>query len=342
MTIDRALCSSAWPNTRTLAEKIGVTRRTIRRDIDYLRDQLNAPIEFDGVRNGYYYTEPTFRLPFPQLTQGEMLALYLSERMMRQFRGTPFERDLRQAIAKLSELLPDGVSVGLEATADFLSVLPAVQAEYDLEMFSAVMRAVVGRRRLKMVYWTASRNLTTSRLFDPYELSLVDDGWYAFGYCHRATEIRMFAVQRVRSVSETGETFDRPAGFRAEDYMKGSFRGMRGEGSYDVVLRFGSRAAGWIREKQWHPSQTREEQPDGTLIVRFHVSELLNVRRWAMYWGADCEVMAPPELRELIMHEVRQIVRRDEARGLGKGTTGTESKIGRKAAKREPGPGLHG
>ena len=46
------------------------TARTIRRDIDYMRDQLHAPIEFDSVQNGYYYTEPTFRLPFPQLTQG--------------------------------------------------------------------------------------------------------------------------------------------------------------------------------------------------------------------------------------------------------------------------------
>ena len=167
MTIDKALRASAWPNTRTLAHQIGVNRRTIRRDIDYLRYQLNAPIEFDGVRNGYHYTEDTFRSPFPQLTQTEMLALYLSERMMRQFRRTPFERDLRHAIKKLSELLPDGVSVRLDEITDFLSVLPAVQTEYDPELFCAVLRAVNGRRRLKMVYWTASRNETTRRLFDP-------------------------------------------------------------------------------------------------------------------------------------------------------------------------------
>jgi hypothetical protein len=172
-----------------------MTRRTIRRDIDYLRDQLNVPIEFDSVRNGYHDTEPTYRLPFPQLTQGEMLSLYLSERMMRQFRGTPFERDLRQTISKLSELLPDGVSVRLDAIADFLSVLPAVQADYDPELGCAVLRAAVGRRRLKMVYWT-----------------------------------------------ETGERFDRPADFRAADYMKGSFRAMRGDDDHVVVVRFGSDA----------------------------------------------------------------------------------------------------
>jgi hypothetical protein len=61
MAIDKALRASAWPNTRTLSDQIGVNRRTILRDIDYLRFQLNAPIAWDGVRNGYCYTEPTFR-----------------------------------------------------------------------------------------------------------------------------------------------------------------------------------------------------------------------------------------------------------------------------------------
>lgn len=298
------------PNTRTLAERIGVTRRTIRRDIDYFRDQLNAPIKFDAVRNGYYYTEPTFRLPFLQLSQGEMLALFLSEQMMRQFRGTPFEADLRHAIAKLGTMLPDEVTVRLDAINDLLSVLPTVHAEYDPESFCGVLRAVVGRRQLKMVYWTASRNETTSRFFDPYELSLVEDGWYVFGYCHRAATVRMFAVQRVRSLCETGESFDRPAGFRAADFMKGSFRALRGDGDHDVVLRFGPQAAGWIREKTWHASQVLEEQSDGSVIVRFHVNELRTVRRWVMYWGSDCEAIEPQELREMIMNEVRQMRKR--------------------------------
>ena len=243
------------------------------------------------MRNGYQYTEDTFRLPFPQLTQREMLALYLSERVMRQFRGTPFERDLRHAIKKLSELLPDGISVRLDTITDFLSVLPAVQTDYDPELFCAVLRAVNGRRRLNLVYWTASRNETTSRLFDPYELSLVDDGWYAFGYCHCSAEIRMFAVQRVRSVKETGETFDRPADIRAADFMKGSFRAMRGVGEYDVVLRFGSHAAGWIKKKQWHPSQVDTDEPDGSLIVKIHLSDLRDIKRWVMFWGTSCEVL---------------------------------------------------
>ena len=83
MTIDRQLRAQTWPNTRTLADEIGGTPHDPATYYDYLRYQLNAPIEFDGVRNGYYYTQATFRMSFPQLSQGEMLALYLSAGMMR-------------------------------------------------------------------------------------------------------------------------------------------------------------------------------------------------------------------------------------------------------------------
>jgi predicted DNA-binding transcriptional regulator YafY len=97
---------------------IGVYRRTIRRDIDCLRGQLHAPIEFDCVRNGYNYTEPTYQLSFPQLTQGEILSLDVSEQMMREFRGTLFEREMRQAIAEMSAVVLDSLAGPLEPEPD--------------------------------------------------------------------------------------------------------------------------------------------------------------------------------------------------------------------------------
>ena len=98
--IDQALRARKWPTDKTLAKDPEVDPRTIRRDLEFTRDEHHAPLAFDRVRRGYHYTEPTYRLPLLQMSQGELLAVYLSERLMRQFRGTPFEPDLRQAIAK--------------------------------------------------------------------------------------------------------------------------------------------------------------------------------------------------------------------------------------------------
>jgi len=232
--------------------------------------------------------------------------------MMRQFHGTPFEPDLRRAIQKLGTMLPDGVSIRLDTIADFLAVLPAVQVSYDPESFCALSAAAVCRRRVEVVYWTASRNETTRRKLDPYNLALVDDGWYAVGYCHLRADVRMFAIQRVKSVRETGETFNRPADFHVEDYMKGSFRAVRGDENHDVILRFTPEAAGWIAERNWHSSQVLEPQPDGGLIVRFHVTDLREIKRWVMAWGAECQALEPWELRDSIVRELREVLRREE------------------------------
>ena len=80
--IDQALRARKWPNDRTLAADLEVDPRTIRRDLEFLRDQYHAPIAYDKAHRGYYYTEPTFNLSFPQLTQGELIALFLADRMM--------------------------------------------------------------------------------------------------------------------------------------------------------------------------------------------------------------------------------------------------------------------
>src|SRR5208282_2921251 len=95
--IDSTVRREPLPNARTLARELEVTPRTIQRDIEFMRDQLDAPLEFDNVRNGYYYTDPSYRLSYFQVTEGELVALLVSAHVMDQYRGTPFEEDLRES-----------------------------------------------------------------------------------------------------------------------------------------------------------------------------------------------------------------------------------------------------
>jgi predicted DNA-binding transcriptional regulator YafY len=99
--IDQALRAGRWPTDKSLAAELEADPRTIRRDLEFMRDQLQAPIKFSRAQRGYYYTDDTYRLPFLQLSEGELISLFLAERMMQQFRGTPFEPDLRRAVVPL-------------------------------------------------------------------------------------------------------------------------------------------------------------------------------------------------------------------------------------------------
>src|SRR5271157_2697338 len=220
LAIDSAVRRRDWPNARTLARELEVVRRTIQRDIEFMRDRLHAPLEFDIVHNGYFYTDASYRLCYLPVTEGELVALLVSAHVMDLYRGTPFERDLRKAMAKVARSLPDTIEVSLDELTNYLSVLPRVRTTYDPEIFRVLVRAVCHSRQLSMVYWTAGRNETQRRTVDPYDLVLApDDDWCLIGHCHLRNDIRLFKVQRVRSAVETGACFLRPAGFRARDYM---------------------------------------------------------------------------------------------------------------------------
>jgi len=70
---------------------------------------------------------------------------------------------------------------------------------------------------------------------------------------------------------------------------------------------FDSFAARWVRERKWHESQRLDEQPDGSLILRFTVSGLGEVKRWVFSFGSHAEVLAPEELREEIQRETKKM-----------------------------------
>ncbi|WP_337174370.1 YafY family protein [Paludisphaera sp.] len=299
VALDRAVRSGAYPNARTIGEELEVCRRTVLRDVEFMRDRLGAPIAFDRARNGYYYTEEGFRLPAVEMTEGELLALVLAERAFRQYRGAPFGPDLARAIRKLAEGMGDAVTIDLGDLAEGCSFRVTAPEEIDAGLFHALATAVRERRRLAMRYWTPSRDEETTREVDPYHLACVDGRWYLVAHCHARGEARMFAPARIRAVAATGATFDRPDGFRLDEYLAGAFGVFRGraEESHRVRLRFTGEPARYLADRTWHPTQAAQRGDRGELDLCFELGSLREIERWALSWGPDCEVIEPRELR---------------------------------------------
>jgi len=292
------------PNASTLARTLEVTPRTIQRDLDYLRDQLGAPIDYDPKRRGYFTTDPSYQLPVFTVTEGELLALFLAERALQQYQGTPFASELRRLFEKLTVLLPDKVSLHLDHLTAACDVRSSPADLGDADRFRRLLRAVQRGRQLELLYWSASRDETLRRIVDPYHLASVEGDWYLVAHCHLREDVRMFAPARIRELRETGETFDRPADFRIADYLDVGFRRMRGAGPVQTVrLRFTPSAARYIRERTWHPSQKLHDDPDGSATLTLTVNCFAEVKRWVLSFGAECAVLEPAELREDITAE---------------------------------------
>jgi len=297
LRIHQALQSGKNPNASTLARELEVSTKSIHRDIEFMRDRLDLPIEYDANRFGYHYTEEVSAFPTVQITEGELFALIVAEKALQQYRGTNFEKPLLSAIRKMEQSLPDIISLNL------------AEPILNLEIFDALAKATSQRQQIELSYRKPGRQQTESRFVDPYHLANINGEWFLFAYDHARQDIRTFVPARIRAIKRTGRTFARPQTFSLEKRLRDSFGVHSGEGHYDVVLRFNTRVADYIREKKWHESQRLRELKDGGVELRLKLSSLQEIERWVLSWGGDASVVKPSQLAEAVRRAARRILK---------------------------------
>ena len=296
---DQLVRAGQYPNSRTLAERLEVSRRTVLRDLDFARDRLGLPLGFDRRRRGFFYTDATYRLSFTALTATDLDAFRTAELALKPFGGLPDGTDLARATGKVALGLIDPPPAIPAASRSFRF---STESRADPERFVAIQAAIRDRRRGRMRYYTASRDAAGDRLVDPYHLVSIDGQWFLVAFCHERVEILMFRADRVRTWASTDESFHLPATFDIESYLGRSLAMLRGrdDEAYAVELLFTGEAVHHVRDLTWHASQRAGATPDGGWLVRFEVSHLREAERLALSWGADCLVLGPPELRDRV------------------------------------------
>lgn len=309
LRIHQAVSSGKYPNASTLAREIEVAAKTIHRDMEFMRDRLGLPIEYDGHRNGYFYTEEVNAFPTMQITEGELFALVVAEKALQQYRGTSFEKPLLSAIKKMEQALPDTISLNLADIGQTISFRTRAEPILDLEIFEALARAVAQRQQLELTYRKPGQQKGELRRVDPYHLANINGEWFLFAYDHARRDIRTFVPARIQSTRLTGKIFERSPRFSLEKRLRDSFGVHSGEGEYDVVVRFNARVADYIREKKWHESQQLRELKGGGVELRMKLSSLAEVERWILSWGGNAKVIRPRELIDAVGRSARQILR---------------------------------
>ena len=312
LRIHQALQSSGFPNASKLASEIEVAAKTIHRDIEFMRDRLNLPIEFSPGKNGYFYTEEVSAFPTMQITEGELFALVVAEKALQQYRGTSFEKPLLSAIRKMEQALPDTISLNLADIGRTISFRTRAEPILNLEIFDALAKAVAQRRQLELQYRKPGQAKTELRVVDPYHLANINGEWFLFTHDHARKDIRTFVPARIQSAKPTGKTFDRPQKFSLEKRLRDSFGVHSGEGEYEVVIRFNPRAADYIREKKWHESQQLRELKGGGVDLKLKLSSLAEIERWILSWGGDAQVLKPRELAGAVRKSARAILRQPD------------------------------
>jgi predicted DNA-binding transcriptional regulator YafY len=308
MRIHHEIASGSYPNASTLARELEVSTKSVQRDLEFMRDRLNLPLEYDGSRFGYHYTEPVSSFPNLQITEGELVALLIAEKALEQYRGTNFEKPLVSALKKMAAQLPDTVSFSIAEWDQTISFRTSAEPILNLGVFDTLAKATAARKQIRFDYRKPGQGKPEPRVVDPYHLANINGEWFLFGFDHARKDIRTFVPARMHDVTLTGKTFERPAKFSLEKRLHDSFGVVSGEGEFNVVIRFDEFAAGFIREKRWHASQQLRDLKRGGVELRMKLSSLAEVQRWVLSWGGHAKVISPKELANSVCDAARQML----------------------------------
>ena len=308
LKIHAAIAAGKFPNATTLARELEVSTKSIQRDLEFMRDRMNLPVEFNYQRNGFFYHGEVEAFPTMQITEGEIFALVLAEKALQQYRGTSFEQPLLSAVKKIEQSLPNTISVNLAGLEQTISFRTRVESAVNLEIFNTLTKAAAQRQQLTLLYRKPGQPKAEPRVVDPYHLANINGEWFLFAYDHGRNDVRTFAPARVQSATPTGKTFPRPEKFSLENRLRGSFGVHSSEGEFEVVLRFNARAADYVREKKWHASQQLRERKDGGVELQLKLTSLVEIERWVLSWGGDAVVLKPKALADSVRAAARKIL----------------------------------
>lgn len=294
--IFHAIKAGDFPNRPFLAGKIEVTTKTIQRDIDFMRDRLTLPIAYNDDQKGYEFTEPVENFPLVELCEAELVSVFVAQKALTQYKGTPFEHPLRSAFDKLISSLNGKISLSWEDLDSEISFRSFELAPADLKTFQTVSEAVRKNAVLEFEYKKLEALSFEKRQIEPYHLACILNQWYCFGYDLKREDIRTFVLGRMQGLKATGQTFVRPKKFSIQDHLKGSFGVFSGKGSHTVKIRFDKFSSQLVRERIWHPSQVIQELTNGELELRLTLSSLNEIEPWVMSWGVHAKILQPKEL----------------------------------------------
>jgi len=292
----------------SLARQLGVSERTIYRDLEILAD-LGVPCFFDDDAKGYRIRKDFF-LPPVHLTVGESLALFVLTQGVAEADQIAMTGPAVQAMEKLRAQLPEKVLREIGDVDQHLEVKlpptgPAVEAIHDV--FERVRDALGRRRALECRYESLNPETNDDEpfLLEPYTLSFDQRSWYVIGHHSRRGEIRRLKLNRFTAIALTDRPYAIPEDFSPAAYRGNAWRMIRGEPTCDVVIDFDATVAETVSDTHWHPTQQIEEHPDGSITFRCTVDGLDEIVWWILGYGPLAHVREPQHLAQKVSELVR-------------------------------------
>ncbi len=302
--IDQMLSNQRSVSRRQFLETLEVSAATFKRDLEYMRDRLAAPIIWDLHLRGYRYQqndtgENTFQLPGLWFNTSEIQALLTMHAWLENLQPGILSTHIKPLQSRIWALL-DHTDHSIDEITSRIRILSQPRKSHHPQYFELLSQALLNRKRIKIRHLNRQLNRFTERDISPQRLTFYRDNWYLDSWCHLRSAIRSFAVDAIDRV-ELLSDHAREIGDELLDRELSSGYGIfSGEKTRMAELRFKPERARWVAQEQWHPEQKTRQDAQGNYYLQIPYSQEPELLMDILKYGADVEVLKPAELRRKV------------------------------------------
>lgn len=303
-----------------IQDELEISLATFKRDLEYLRDRLEAPIIWDAEQGGYRFdqpaTAPRYALPGLWFNADEIHALLAMHALISGMGERVLDSAVAPVLGRVEKLLEGGSSSATELKKRIRVISPGHRAlEHD--GFGTISQAVLQRQRLHIRYFARGSGETSERDISPQRLVHYRENWYLDAWCHLRKGIRSFAVEEIRSVRTLDEPAREVSDAELDKALGSSYGIFSGEATQVARLRFTPERARWVRRETWHPLQKGAFDKQGRYVLEVPYSDDRELVMDILRHVPEVEVLAPKTLRDkLVMHLRDSLSRHGVAPGL--------------------------
>jgi predicted DNA-binding transcriptional regulator YafY len=312
--IHEYLSKQRYPSLSVLAERFGVSTKTIQRDVSFMKKEMNLPIRNYRDLGGYGYTEEVIDMPAMKLSRQEIFALLVAQSSIEQYQGSAFADPLKSFFTKLiGHLAPLDLSKMRDINR-YVTYLPNGVNTTSYETLETLALACRDQRSVEITYHAASSGKKGNRVIHPRHLINHAGNWYLLASNENSENIACFHLARMGKKVVLGRGFTVGEEFNLEEVRKDAFGAFIGTKRHKVHLIFDQVAAPFVCEKKWNNSQSIKERKDGSVEFKITVCDLTEIKAWILSWGAHAQVMGPKELVEGIKSDLERSLENYNAR----------------------------
>jgi predicted DNA-binding transcriptional regulator YafY len=304
--IDQLLNDRKAVSFQELLDRLEVSPATLKRDLAYMRDRLNAPIVYDKELNGYRFETNTqsYSLPGLWFSPGEIYALLAMQHLLSNLDSDGLlSNHIKPLQSRLLAIL-DNSDSSLDEIQKRVKIEKMGARKYDLKHFQEIGSALVKRKRLIVEYRSRGKDENTKREISPQRLIYYRDNWYLDAWCHLKNALRSFSVDAIQHVEMLDKLADDIDEGNLNDELGSGYGIFAGKDIQWARLRFSQGRAKWVAKERWHPQQQNQYMPDGSYELMVPYSNEIELIMDILKHGSDVKVLEPKELRDSVKNHL--------------------------------------